>query len=303
MAIHVVTVATESKFYFPYLVESCRIQGVELEVLGYGETWRGYNWRLQIMLDYLQKLPEDDIVCFVDGYDVICCRNLYELKDEFIRITKETNAKIVVGHTQTSFYMNFLTYIDFGLCKGTSLNAGTYIGFVKDLKNIIREIYNINPDDNADDQQLMTKHCKLNNSYYIDTDAKLFLTLSYPLSDIRKHVNITPSKTCNGAAAANKLERNGNYPFFVHSSGNGYLDNIIKDIGYPYETSNIKNELYWDFIDKSIFHVRKFLYQKLVYILVLIMLLFLLYTYFSRQRVKNLILKGYKKNFGLSKIT
>ena len=35
--LHIVTVATESKYYFPYLIESCKRHGKELEVLGYGE--------------------------------------------------------------------------------------------------------------------------------------------------------------------------------------------------------------------------------------------------------------------------
>ena len=35
--LHIVTVATESKYYFPYLVESCKQNGKNLEVIGYGE--------------------------------------------------------------------------------------------------------------------------------------------------------------------------------------------------------------------------------------------------------------------------
>lgn len=43
--VHVVTVATESKSYFPYLVESCKRHGGQLEVLGMGEKWEGFNWK------------------------------------------------------------------------------------------------------------------------------------------------------------------------------------------------------------------------------------------------------------------
>jgi hypothetical protein len=70
--IHIVTVATESKYYFPYLVESCKKHGLNLEVLGFGEKWTGFNMRFRLMTDYLKQLPENDIVCFVDGYDVLC---------------------------------------------------------------------------------------------------------------------------------------------------------------------------------------------------------------------------------------
>jgi cell division control protein 42 len=34
----------------------------------------------------LNKLNKNDIVCFVDGYDVICVRNLNQLKNTFLNI-------------------------------------------------------------------------------------------------------------------------------------------------------------------------------------------------------------------------
>ena len=95
--LHIVTFATESKYYFPYLQESCRRNGKELEVLGYGEKWEGFNWRYIKMIEYLKGLPEDDIVCFVDGYDVICTRNLHELIPVFLKIKEKEGCKMVVG--------------------------------------------------------------------------------------------------------------------------------------------------------------------------------------------------------------
>ena len=297
MATHIVTVATESKFYFPYLVESCKINGVELEVLGYGEKWRGYNWRFRMMLDYLKKLPDDDVVCFVDGYDVICCRNLHELKEEFLKIKKNTNCKIVTGKAYASPFVKFLGSIHFGLCNDEILNAGTYIGLVKDLKIIISEIYENNPQDNADDQQLIIKQCKtVPHNYVIDADGKLFVTIAYSLSDIRKYVEIDNKKT---------LYFNENRPFFVHSAGNGFLDTIIKDLGYHYHDNNIKNELIANFFHKTFHHVLVFVYQNILWILIFIAFITCFFTknIVYRKHVKNLILKGYKKNFGLSKIS
>ena len=43
--LHIVTVATHSDYYFPYLKESFKKNGKELTVLGYGEKWKGFNWR------------------------------------------------------------------------------------------------------------------------------------------------------------------------------------------------------------------------------------------------------------------
>ena len=91
---HIITVATDPKYYFPYLVESCKNLGKELKVLGMGEKWEGFNWKYKQMVEYLNQLPKTDIVCFVDGYDVVCCRNLNELPRAFLKIKKNIIAKL-----------------------------------------------------------------------------------------------------------------------------------------------------------------------------------------------------------------
>ena len=157
--LHIVTVATDPKYYFPYLVESCKKNGKELEVLGMGEVWQGLNWKFLKMIEYLKTLPTDDIVCFIDGYDVICCRNLNQLVYEFKEIKERTGCKLVVGHDKKSTMMS-LSVLFFGSCNNNNINSGTYIGYVKDTLEIIQKIYELNPKNDADDQVLMTQYCK-----------------------------------------------------------------------------------------------------------------------------------------------
>jgi predicted phosphohydrolase len=102
---HIITVATNNEFYFPYLKESCLKNGKELTVLGFGEKWQGFNWKFAKMIEHLKKLKSKDIVCFVDGYDVICTRNLNELQNKFIKIKNETGCKIIVGYDNKSTAM------------------------------------------------------------------------------------------------------------------------------------------------------------------------------------------------------
>ena len=47
--LYIVTVATESQYYFPYLIDTCRKYGKEIDILGFGEKWQGFNWRMQLM--------------------------------------------------------------------------------------------------------------------------------------------------------------------------------------------------------------------------------------------------------------
>lgn len=66
-----VTVATHSERYFPYLELSAKRNGHDLVVLGWGEKWQGFAWKFMLMLEYLKTLKPDEIVCFVDAYDVV----------------------------------------------------------------------------------------------------------------------------------------------------------------------------------------------------------------------------------------
>jgi hypothetical protein len=278
--LHIVTVATEIDYYMPYLIESCKKNGKELIILGYKEKWKGFNWRFKLMLNYLKTLNNNDIVCFIDGYDVICTRNLAELKNEFIKLKNETNSKIIVSEdkfVKTNLLSNFLRisqYFYFDLCNGLNLNAGTYIGYVYDLIEILQEIYNIDPNDNADDQILLTKYCKINNNIYIDTNNKIFLTLGNLFSEIDKEV-----------ISNNKIIYNNNIPFFIHGPGTTYLDNIVKFLGYSLKDDQIKKKIIKKSLDKIPYYLKDSYTVQLLLLLCLLIIILL---------IKNLVKFIYK---------
>lgn len=282
--LHIVTVATDSQYYFPYLVESCRKNGKELEVLGMGEVWQGFNWRYVKMMEYLRTLPTDDIVCFVDGYDVVCCRNLNELVDEFKEIKERTGCKIVTGDDKSSLFMSFLSFF-FGTCNDNRINAGTYIGYVKDILEIIQQIYELNPRNDADDQVLMTQYCKkTKNEIYCDTENKLFLALCFPLEEIDKYVDIHE----------NILTYQSNRPFFIHAPGTGYLENVIHKLGYIVENDNIQNELFRNILEKKILlYLKNYFLQNYIYFSIII--IFLIIYIFHFNSINNIIINFYNK--------
>jgi hypothetical protein len=269
--LHIITVATESKYYFPYLVESCKRNGKELKILGYSEKWEGFNWRYIKMIDHLKTLPNDDIVCFVDGYDVICCRNLNEITNEFLRIKEKTGCRMVVGLDKGNIVNIFLGKFFFGECKNQSLNSGTYIGYVSDTLEIIEKIYKLNPNNNADDQILMTMYCNENNKdIYIDSKNELFLTLLYPLQEIDKYIEINEKN--------NILTHNSSQPFFVHANGYGYLDGVISKLGYDIKGYEIKNELFFNMLEKKIwYYIKEAIFQYYYFIIIFILFILLLF--------------------------
>jgi hypothetical protein len=57
-----------------------------------------------------------------------------------------------------------LAVLFFGTCNDDRINSGTYIGYVKDILEIIQQIYELNPKNDADDQVLMIQYCQKTNN-------------------------------------------------------------------------------------------------------------------------------------------
>ena len=263
---HIVTVATHSQYYFPYLVESCKQNGSELVVLGFGEKWLGFNWKYTKMMEYLSTLPKEDVVCFVDGYDVICTRNLDELESEFYRIKQKTKCKMIVGHDKRISF-NKIAVAFFGQCKSKDLNSGTYIACAGDMKHIIQKIYDLNPTTNADDQIAMTTYCQQSNDLYIDEKNELFLTILHSLSDLNQHVTYEKGV----------LTYQNQHPFFIHAPGCGHLDTIIETLGYGKCSVRYQLNNKYFFYKKVLFYLSEIKYT--------LFFLFLFILFLNRKKI------------------
>jgi len=270
--LYIITVATDPVCYFPYLKESIKRNGGELIVLGFGEKWKGFGWKFSLVLEQLKKLNDYDIVCFVDGYDVICTRNLENLKNDFIKIRNREECKIIVGHHKIikDKFMKKLNelYVSlyFGKCNNLLLNSGTYIGYVKDINSILKNIYELKKSNIEDDQILLTEYCNKNkNDIYIDIYNELFLTLSNGYIELDKYI-----KFLN-----NKITYNNNTPYFLHACGEGYLDNVIILLGYDMK-SKVKDEIKKKVYKKIFKEIENFFKRNSVVIILFIIILFLI---------------------------
>ena len=63
----VITYATHSEGSFEELTHNKF--GVEVTVLGMDPKWNGFMDKIEGVLKYLQTLPDDELVVFVDGFD------------------------------------------------------------------------------------------------------------------------------------------------------------------------------------------------------------------------------------------
>jgi hypothetical protein len=128
--------------------------------------------------EFLEKIPQDDIVCVIDAYDVLMLQHVDILKDKFIKQTENTDYKLICAIDPLP--VNPLSNWYYGIEKEQNIiiNAGTYIGFSGFIhsmyKNMI-ELYNLN-NLLSDDQFLLNKfYINHKNEILIDKNNKFFL--------------------------------------------------------------------------------------------------------------------------------
>jgi len=259
--LYIITVATEIKFYMKYLIQSVKNNGAELIILGLGEKWQGYNWRNKLVLDFISKLNNEDIICFVDGYDVICLRNLNNLIQEFNKIKLREKCKIIVGYENRLNFMNDIGSIIF--FNGYYLNAGTYISNVQDLKEIISSILKNNFLNNTDDQVLLNNYSNTHPyDVYLDSKAELFLSIV----DSRQQIDVS------GIFIGNEIIYKNQKPFFIHGPANTCMDTLIVKMNLDKNCNICEEVSKFDYYKIS--HFGKLFLDKIgIYILIIILIL------------------------------
>jgi hypothetical protein len=284
--LHIISVVTHSKYYFPYLLKSITKHNNELKTLGFGTKWKGFNYRLKLIKQELLKLPKDDIVCIIDGYDVLCVRDLNDMIDNFIKIKEREKCKIVGGHDYipSKFVKLYCTLYFTRSLTRTTINAGTYIGNVEDLLNMFNILNSIDNNNLSDDQVLLNKYNKLYPGYiYCDINAELFLTVGGAFIDVNKYITIKNN---------NIVQYMNNKPYFIHAAGSGYLDNIIIRLGYEYDMNNmISKKVKEDFYIKSYKVIIEIINRNRFNIIKIILIIIIFAIYYNKlNELKNLCL-------------
>jgi hypothetical protein len=269
-----VTIATHSDMYFPFLKKSCRKYNSPLTVLGWGQPWPGFSFKSKLIKEYLIDVPDDEIVCVTDSFDVILLRPIEELESFFRQYSELTGIRIIVGFDiKPSSIVSSINHLQFGTCHGLSLNAGTYIGFVKEIKHMINEIY-IDP--SLDDQILLTEYVqKYPHRVHIDTSSFFFLTINNPTGEFiyDTHIKIEHDM----------LYYRGIRPFFAHGNGNTDMTRLIKELGYKISHKEI-NSILTKSKGAQFKKVIEYYYPQLILLGILIILsIWFVYRYFKKS--------------------
>jgi len=158
----VITYATHSFGRFDTLVQSMP----DIVVLGWGTKWNGFMGRCKGVLEYLESVPDDEIVMVVDGFDTIINKDLSDVEKVF----KSMNCKILVSKDPVDNYFSKKVYTT---CNGTTFNAGLYMGYCKNIKKLLTEVLQSGEED---DQRAMNIICnRINDQSFIKIDTEYII--------------------------------------------------------------------------------------------------------------------------------
>lgn len=135
-----------------YLKMSAQIANIEIHVEKI-QNWTGYVDKITHMINLLENHPnQDDLICFIDAYDVLCFSGLKEIIHKF----KEYNCKILLSSElncyppQNLYKYEFVEYQmqEFLLNDNIDrevfptnfkyVNSGGYIGYCRELLKMLR---------------------------------------------------------------------------------------------------------------------------------------------------------------------
>lgn len=170
--LHMCTVGTELNKGLSQLLDSCNYRNIKIEVLGFAKPFRGLAQKLIFVQDYIQTLPDDDVVMFVDGYDVLILNDIDTILQAFLDVG---HSFIISGERFCWPLTNRCHEFPSNNSSFRFVNSGVYIGYVGTIKAVFKSFSPINPRD--DDQGLLSAYY-LSHSGEIQIDAacQFFLT-------------------------------------------------------------------------------------------------------------------------------
>ena len=195
--IHVLTFATHAEGNFNNMINNN--YGIKIKVLGWGKKWTGFKMKYIYVYDYIKNLKDNDIIIFLDGFDVYINGYL----DDALKIFKKNNYKVLF-----SLNSKYNLFIDYSMNKIHNknknkyiANVGLYMGYIKYLKVFLNESLNFKCND---DQRNMNILRNKYNFINIDINNEIFENIQYK-NELKKTDSIFVQQP--GTISKNRLKR------------------------------------------------------------------------------------------------
>ncbi len=128
MNINYITYATHSERLYPILIESSIKHNINLHVIGYGNKWVGWKDRAQHILNYLNTIDNNAIVCHLDGFDSIILGSNNEIYEKLIQYSNMYDI-VFSSDNNDNMFIKYFKMKKFKICRNNFISAGLYIGY------------------------------------------------------------------------------------------------------------------------------------------------------------------------------
>ena len=202
-----------------YLRDSALLNNVDVCYLK-KDTWNGYVDKIIAIDNIIQKHNEDDIICFIDAYDVLVNQDVNYLLEKF----NNYNCELLIGaelNCYPDIYKQMFPYVD---SKYKYVNSGGYIGYKHAIQKIFQwkfyeEIHRICS--NGGDQTYFIEYYLTHFSDKIKLDTKCHIFQNMHLVGWNE-LNFNSGKLYNKV-----LDK---FPCFIHFNGGTWQQNNGENI-------------------------------------------------------------------------
>ncbi len=170
---HICTVATKKTAGLDQLVNSCQQKQIEIDILGMGKPYHGHGHKLLYVQKYLENIPDDHIVLFVDGYDTFLLADKETILNKFLEKKVPCIFSAEYSLFRRAEYPKSPT-------KFQALNSGSYIGYANCLKQLLLALSPIKV--RSDDQNMIRPYFLAHQDEIV---LDYYCDLFFPLNNIR----------------------------------------------------------------------------------------------------------------------
>lgn len=215
--LHICTEATYTCPNLDQLIESCRVNQLKIDVVGLNDPNFSFGKKLRDYKAYLEKIPDHDVVLFLDAFDTLVLSDAETILQKF----KSMDAPFVISVETNCFpFAHLAPYYPPSPTKFKYINAGSYIGYAGYIKKIMEELSPI-PDE-TDDQGLLSVYYLYHpDKFKLDYQCELFL----PLFQVDQKELVLDSKNKSVSCLTTNTS-----PCVIHGNGPAkYMYQLIYD--------------------------------------------------------------------------
>jgi hypothetical protein len=228
MPLNIFTIATKPSHHLDRLLTSAEAFGIQVDVQGKGRPFLGMGTKRNLMHEYVSACDPDQLVMYVDAYDVIFLANVTEMVSVYERYYK---GEVVFGAEQNlGMYTvdDIMYYVKYPIRsqRYKYLNAGTVMGPAGKIKALL-DIVGVGAEDAKCDQVDLIRYFTTHSDQLtVDTGHYLFA-----VNGGRAGLESRDYRIENGRLHSVNTDT---WPILLHVPGKFFigLDAIAKKLGF-----------------------------------------------------------------------